>query len=142
MALEDGAWVGPEGKEVKILGLFFADDMVLISDTEVGFQCLLNIVGRFGVQQRLQFSPEKCKAIVNGRKPIHNRGWSLGGIDIKEGGKGHVQIQIDETGEYKYVGIFIFMNTVEIVKKAQRTSYLVKMVGDQSGGLIWVMNKV
>ena len=31
---------------------------------------------------------------------------------------------------------------MEIVKKTQQTSYLVKMVGDQSGGLIWVMNKV
>ena len=85
---------------------------------------------------------------MNWRKPICKRGWSLGGIDIKEEGKGQVQIQIDETGEYKYLGIFIRLqgkmfgeNALEIKKKkkkAQQTSYLVKMVGDQSGGLIWV----
>ena len=107
MASGDGVWVGPEGKEVKIPGLFFADDMILMSDTEAGLQCFLNIVGRFGVQWRLQFSPEKSKVIVNWKKPICKRGWSLGGIDIKEVWKGHVRIQIDETGEYKYLGIFI-----------------------------------
>ena len=70
------------------------------------------------------------------RKLICKRGWSFGGIDI-EGGKGHVRTQIDETGEYKYLGIFIKLqgemfgkNAFEIVKKAQQTSYLVKMVGD------------
>ena len=73
---------------------------------------------------------------MNWRKPICKRGWSLGGIDIKEGGKGHVRIQIDETGEYKYLGIFIKLqekmfgkNALEMVKKAQQTSYVVKMVG-------------
>ena len=55
-----------------------------MSDTEAGLQHLLNIVGRFGAQRRLQFSPEKSKVIVNWRKPICKRGWSLGGIDIKE----------------------------------------------------------
>ena len=74
MAPGDGVWVGPEGKEVKIPGLFCVDDMILMSDTEAGLQHLLNIVGRFGVQQRLQFSPEKSKVIVNWRKPMCKRG--------------------------------------------------------------------
>ena len=46
-------------------------------------------------------------------------------IDMKRG-KGQVQIQIDETGECKYLGIFIRLqgkmfgkNALEIIKKAQ-----------------------
>ena len=36
MASGDGVWVGRKGKEVKIPGLFFTDDMILMSDTEAG----------------------------------------------------------------------------------------------------------
>ena len=70
MASGDGVWIGSEGNERKIPGFFFVDDMILIADSKRGLQCLLNIVGRFGVHQKLTFSPEKSKVIVNWRKPI------------------------------------------------------------------------
>ena len=45
MASGDGVWIGPEGNEIKIPGLFFSDDMIPLADSERGLQCLLKIVG-------------------------------------------------------------------------------------------------
>ena len=149
MASGDGVWIGSEGNERKIPGLFFADDMILIADSKRGLQHLLNIVGRFGVHQKLTFSPEKSKVIVNWRKPIQNRGWSIGSFNIQEGGHGQIRVVIEETQEYKYLGLFVRVrgnifkrNSDEVLKKARNRCNLVKMVGYQSGGLIWVMDKI
>ena len=101
------------------------------------------------MQQKFTFIPEKSKVIVNWRKPTQNRGWSTGNFNIQEGGYGKIRVVIEEIQEYKYLGLFVKVrgnifrrNSDEVLKKARNKSNLVKMVGYQSEGLMWVMDKI
>ena len=91
--------------EINIPALLFADDIVLIGKDEHELAKLLEIIGIFGVERKLEFNPNKSKVMVNWREMSSRNEWLIGGQTIGEG-TSH-KIKITECEEYKYLGIII-----------------------------------
>ena len=91
--------------EINIPALLFADDIVLIGKDEHELAKLLEIIGIFGVERKLEFNPNKSKVMVNWREVSSRNEWLIGGQTIGEG-TSH-KIKITECEEYKYLGIII-----------------------------------
>ena len=79
----------------KIPALLFADDIVLMAESEEELKRMLQIVNNFGVQWGFNFDLIKSKVMVIGKHLDSNKVWLLGNLEIKE-----VQ-------SYKYLGIYI-----------------------------------
>ena len=116
----------------KIPGLFFADDIVLMAESQKEMQDLLDITGAYGNKWRLEFSKEKSKVMTLGRKPDINKKWKIGKFQIPEGQE--QLIEIGEADEYEYLGIRIkatgkgmFRYHMEKIKqKVNRTKGMIK----------------
>ena len=100
------------GKGVKIGGiiipaLFFADDIVVLAESDEQMSELLNIIVGFGESRKLEFNAKKSKVLANWRKKIgeKEKEWVIGGKVVKEG-VSHSLI-IKECEDYKYLGITI-----------------------------------
>ena len=63
-----GHWLG---------ACFFADDIVLVADTSKVLQEMLDLVGRFAKDWKMQFNAKKCGVLVVGEKR-KKRLWKLG----------------------------------------------------------------
>ena len=95
--------LGVEVGEARIPGLFFADDIVLTGRDGEELQRLLNIVGQFGEERKLEFNPSKSKIMVNWREPTTTQRWDIQGVRVGEGNK--YSVRVGECEEYKYLGV-------------------------------------
>ena len=86
--------------------MFFADDIVVMADSEEGFTTLTGHSStRSNKKKRLQFNPEKSKVLVSWRDPCITHGWNLGfENDTNHNSK---PIRIREVRTYKYLGVWI-----------------------------------
>ncbi|MCG8432133.1 MAG: hypothetical protein MJA29_13310, partial [Candidatus Omnitrophica bacterium] len=78
--------------------LLFADDIVLIADTEDELQAMLNVAGAFATKWSIKFNEHKSKVLVFGQKCDFSKRWALGNS------------LINECEEYKYLGVYIQRN--------------------------------
>ncbi len=108
-----GAKIG----KISIPGIFFADDMVLLSDSEEGLQTLLDTTATFGQMKDLTFNGGKSKIMVNWRQRSEKT-WRMGDTTITEGNS--YDMAITETTDYKYLGVEIQMRG-PIFKKQEET---------------------
>ena len=80
-----GTWLG---------SCFFADDIVLLAESDNELQNMLDVVSNYANRWKLRFNASKCGVLVVGQKK-RGKLWHLG----KEG--------IKEVGDYKYLGVWI-----------------------------------
>jgi len=80
-----GVWMG---------ACFFADDIVLLGDSESELQRMLDVVSEYAQRWKLRFNASKCGVLVVGQKK-RDKLWRLGREEIKE------------VDEYKYLGVWI-----------------------------------
>ena len=88
---------------INIPALLFADDIVVMGSDENQLSELLEMIGRFGLERKLDFNAKKSKVMVNWRDVDPEKDWALGGRIMKEG-REH-SIKINECKGYKYLGI-------------------------------------
>ena len=81
----NGTWMGT---------CCFADDIVLLGDSEGELKSMLNVVAEYARRWKLRFNASKCGALVVGKKKS-GKLWRLGTEEIKE------------VNEYKYLGVWI-----------------------------------
>lgn len=80
--------------EVTLECLFFADDIVLISENKENLQKLLDIVDKYSRKWRFEINPKKSEIVIFGlRDPPRNLTLGLGEHKLKT------------TGVYKYLGV-------------------------------------
>ena len=108
--LETG--MGIQVGEVRIPGLFFADDMAIMGEDDHQLEELLRVTGEYGARWKMAFNAKKSKVINVGTKATKKK-WRLGNENIQEGGE--YSIQIEEEGEYKYLGL-LFTGTKAMFK--------------------------
>jgi len=80
--------------DISIPGLFFADDMVLIAESESDLQKLLDIVGDFAKNHKMIFSGSKSK-ILHLHRRKSDKIWYMGGSQIGEGEDYQVGVEED-----------------------------------------------
>lgn len=124
---------------VQIGCLFWADDVVLIGDTEKDLNALLNAASEFSNKYKLNFNYEKSNVVVIGKKLNEDKPWKLGRSVIKE------------TNAYKYLGVNIGRNLSdhvhieEVIHKGNRLiAYIKSLINNQDdfnrvyyGDLLW-----
>ncbi len=145
----EGVPAGPPGEEVIIPGLLFADDLVLLADSEGSLQRMLDIVGDFAKRRKMTLSPEKSKVLISWRAVDKKRKWKIGEHVLKEGTRRRVSVVIDEEERYKYLGVWVslFGSTYRyqmqmMATKAGRYIGVVKNVWMCSRQSAWVGNKI
>jgi hypothetical protein len=137
---------GVEYAGIRIPALFFADDMVLLGKTEDELKKLLKITGDFAVERKLEFNGKKSMVIVSWRERCENKKWEIQGEKLEEGTV--YEVKIDETDEYKYLGIWIrarrgifAQQERKMVQKAKRLAGIIKAVArtgtNNIGNLAW-----
>lgn len=94
MRYAEGANLGINIASELINCLLFADDIVLLGNTEEELQILLNIAHKFVSKWSLKFNSSKSKVLVTGKKKDSDKKWYLGN-DL-----------IEEVNEYKYLGVY------------------------------------
>ena len=82
-----------EGQNIP--ALLFADDIVLMAESEEQLSEMLKIVSTFGTKWGFRFDPVKSKVMVIGKNIDPSKVWYLGNLKIYE------------VNEYKYLGIYI-----------------------------------
>ena len=108
-----GVQVGNE----KIGLLMYADDIVIMSESAEELQSLLDVVSEYGRDFGVKFSSEKSKVmIVNRSENERNATWKL------------EENELEQTSEYKYLGICMSPNGCEKVKY-EKISQLNQWVG-------------
>ena len=89
--------------DITIPGLFFADDMVVVSESEEGLNRLLGLVGDYGVKWKLKLNGRKSKVLTTHRTKNMGNKWSVNQEWLVEGDDQEVIIEEDD--DYKYLGI-------------------------------------
>ncbi len=118
--------------DITIPGMFFADDMVLVGNKR-DLQKLLNIVGEFALQFRIEFAGHKNCVIPLGEPVNKERRWKLGSKYVRENEREDILMEEDDSGRYLGVTIQknynIFKQQWEIAKqKARRGATLVSIL--------------
>ena len=120
--------------ENRVRLLLYADDIVLLAETQKDLQDMLNIVTSYSKKWRFRVNPKKGKSevMIFGRKPrktVNPRKWSLAGVEI------------EETEMYKYLGVelvsalnFKLMKS-RLVAEARKRMMLVWAMGMRRGEL-------
>ena len=118
------------GRRVRLL--LYADDIVLLAESQRDLQRMLDVVTEYSRQWRFRVNPKKGKSEVMlfGRKPRNkDRKWWLAGVEI------------GETSMYKYLGIelrsglsFAHYKT-KIIAEARKRMMLVWAMGMSEGVL-------
>ena len=85
-----GVDLGPD----MLHGLYYADDIILFSENEIGLQNMLNIASSFAEKWGLKYNSTKSQVLVVGER-LKERSWQLG--DKK----------LNETNSYCYLGTII-----------------------------------
>ena len=91
--------VGIKFLEQKIPALFFADDMVLISDSVDNLNKLLRVLGGMLAKTRMEINCKKSQILVIKGSSGENYNWNI--YNHKQGLVGN----LDEVKAYKYLGI-------------------------------------
>ncbi len=97
MESKQGASVG----NLVVPALFFADDMVVLAQSEDQLQQLLDIVGTFASKMGLAFNGPKSSILVFSKRQRQEKVWTLEGAPIFEAD----HAEITENTDYKYLGI-------------------------------------
>ena len=109
--------VGVQVGREKISLLMYADDMVVMSESSEELQRLLDVVSEYGKDFSVRFSSEKSKVmIVNRTEDERQSTWRLG------------ENELEQTCEYKYLGICLSVNGCERAK-SEKISQLNQWVG-------------
>ena len=102
--------------------LFWADDVVLLANSEKELQRMLDIASDFSRSWKLDFNSDKSKVLVVGKRIDKDKLWKLGNR------------YISECDNYKYLGVYFSRNLSdhahvnEVVKKGNRISGYIKSV--------------
>ena len=83
----------------------FTDDLVILGKDDEELQEMLDIVGKFGRERKLEFNAKKSSVLVNWRRKSDEKVWNMEGYRIKEAE--NYSINIKEGKDYKYLGIYI-----------------------------------
>ena len=90
---------GAGGGERKVAGLLFADDIVLIADSEAELHRALEVMDAHARRWRYSFNTSKCAVVVTTEKQsptgCHERVWNLQGGRVPEG------------KHYRYLGVIL-----------------------------------
>ncbi len=92
---------------IKIPGMFFADDMMLVG-TKTELQKLLNMVGEFALKFQIEFAGHKSCVIPLGEAVNKERRWKLGAKYIGENEKEEIWVKEEDSG--RYLGVTIQKN--------------------------------
>jgi hypothetical protein len=106
--------------------LLFADDVVLMANSQDELQKILQISHNFACKWNLRFNSKKSKVMVIGKNLNKNSNWVLGNENI------------DEVNEYKYLSHFInrsmksnyHINTYLKSKSENQMNYLIRILGE------------
>ena len=90
--LLDKSLLGVKLNDTLINGLFFADDVVLITPDENQLKGMLNIVNKFCRLWKMSVNENKSNILIINKRVSKNREWFVGNSLIKE------------SSEYKYLG--------------------------------------
>lgn len=85
---------GVDMQHVKVHGLYYADDIVLLAKSEDDLQCMLASADEFANKWNLSFNDRKSKILIIGKR-LSSKQWKLGNKSLVE------------TNSYKYLGILI-----------------------------------
>ena len=84
--------IGAKVGELNISSLCFADDILLITDSPTKLQSLINVCGRWSINNGMRFRIDKCKVMtLNLRKPL------VSFYLLEE--------EVKFVNEYKYLGV-------------------------------------
>ena len=95
-------------EDVFVSILLFADDLVILSDSEFDFKNLLLGLGEYANMWHLEVSQKKSVVMVYGEKFVPQRLWSLGNHQVQE--NVYKEITIKEVECVKYLGLSISRN--------------------------------
>jgi len=130
-----GACIG----EMRIPGIFFADDMVLFGQNKEEMASLLKVVSDEGEKLKLSFNIKKSKVMLNGQVE-KGQIWELG-----NGGEGSEERGLEEVEDYKYLGVTIRAvgkvfgaQAANMAVKAKRVAGVVKMTANDSCNIVEV----
>ncbi len=145
----EGLTIGPDGRKTRMPGLLFADDIVLMAETEDGLQRLLDIVAQFAKDRKMVINPVKSKILVNWRAVNKKNRWRIGEHIIHEGLRRKVTVVLEEEEGYKYLGVWIQLRGrifedygKKATSKAGRYVGIVKNVWRCSKQSAWVAVKL
>ncbi len=97
----EGSGRGVTLGEVIIPALFFADDMVLLAQSESELETLLQLVGNFATDNGLAFNGPKSSILVSTTRERRRKVWTLHNAPIFESD----QAEVNESDDYKYLGL-------------------------------------
>ena len=86
---------GIEIDNVKMTGLFYADDIILMGNSKEDLLHMLSVADKFSQKWGMSFNDTKSKVMTIGKKLSPQSTWKLGDKLLKE------------TKSYKYLGVFI-----------------------------------
>ena len=90
----DQSGIGIQVKNKKISSLFYADDIVIVTESKEKLQKGLDIVAEWGRKWRCKYSSTKTQVVIFGRKKQHkNIDWKIG------------HTAIEQVESYKYLGL-------------------------------------
>ncbi len=122
---------------------------MLIADGERGLQRLLDIVGYGAKKLGMTRSPGKSKILVSWRKPIKGRVWKCGSVRVGEGKRARVSVELEEEGEYLYLGVWVQLygdmyekQAEAMITKGKRHRSMNTLIWLKSSKLIWVAEKI
>ena len=75
--------------------LLYADNVALMTEFETDLQTMLNVASSFATKWNLKCNSNKSKILVVGKRIDKSNKWVLG------------DTYIEETNEYKYLGVYI-----------------------------------
>jgi len=109
-----GIDIGLENNTENVSGIFFADDMLLIAESEQKMQKLLDIVGKWAAKSKTEFSGEKSMVIPIRTPCDPNRKWRMGTKWLNE--RETTEITIADAQKAKYLGVQISQKYWDILK--------------------------
>ena len=120
-----------EVKHINVLGLLFADDLVLLGENQTEIQELLKIASDFGTEMDLHFNPEKNPTIVSSSHLV--------GDCMRLTVQGEL---IPVEHEYKYLGVTICDGRNYLSKREQiLRKEAERALHQMQAQLLWSSNK-
>ncbi len=105
---------------VNISFLFYADDLVLLSESDDGLQTLINVVDKYCQRWALQINKSKSKVMIFNKNSTANVEFTVGGETL------------EKVKQYKYLGILISKSgsfsqgITQLSKKALKCCFALK----------------
>jgi hypothetical protein len=115
--------VGVRIHDIRVGSLFWADDVVLLANSEKELNQMLSLAAQFATDWKLSFNQEKSNVLIIGQR-INNKLWKLG------------DKYISEVDSYKYLGVHISRDLTDhchaqyVIKKGNRLIAYIKSIID------------